>query len=73
MKESEAWKGIRSYWESVESVVGWKLGDGATVKFWLDKWLSHHECLKSYVVRELEANIEEDNVQMYRLNTSEWD
>ena len=38
-QKSKLWRGICKSWNTIKRGMGWALGDGKTVKFWLDNWL----------------------------------
>ncbi|OVA03853.1 hypothetical protein BVC80_1323g13 [Macleaya cordata] len=39
-KHSSLWSGLRSMIPSVELHARWLLGDGTTINFWRDRWLT---------------------------------
>ncbi|QHO24892.1 Putative ribonuclease H protein [Arachis hypogaea] len=45
---SNLWKGICSSWKDVQANTIWRLGDGAKVNFWKDKWVLNLGSLNQY-------------------------
>ena len=44
------WKGIKHVWVDMISNVGWSLGNGSKVQFWLDNWLGLSSPLISFLL-----------------------
>ena len=43
---SNIWKGIVRAWEGVENNLMWRVGDGLSVRFWVDNWIPHFQPLR---------------------------
>ncbi|KAE8689105.1 hypothetical protein F3Y22_tig00110943pilonHSYRG00004 [Hibiscus syriacus] len=53
---SNVWKGISQVWSGVRQSLVWNIGNGQSVEFWRDSWLSNVGPLNMFVANQLERD-----------------
>lgn len=48
-KQSTTWRGIKAIWNKFTSNLQWVVGNGQSIRFWVDKWVDGCLALKDYV------------------------
>ena len=56
-QKSRLWWGICKIWNTMVKGIGWALGDGKRVRFWLDNWLDLPRPLVDYVIKEIPEHV----------------
>ena len=49
-QKSTLWRGISKCWSTMKKGMGWALGDGKKIRFWLDNWLDLPGPLVDYAI-----------------------
>lgn len=70
---SNLWKGVCNSWAVVKSHICWVIGDGCTVRFWLDNWLVSFNNLSAFAVRVLSNNEQKHRVCDFTDRWGCWD
>lgn len=66
---SNMWRGICHAWPEVLNNIAWRVGDGALINYWKDKWVTDEGKLQDVVLRPL--SVTEENLRVANLVNSE--
>lgn len=70
---SNLWRGICLNWITIERGIGWRVGDGSTIKFWPDNWLGMNQMLDSFVSVNVPTNCVNWRVKGVLSENNQWD
>ncbi|KAF7845007.1 putative ribonuclease H protein At1g65750 family [Senna tora] len=69
---SHLWKDIVKCWPNVEKNIAWNLGDGNSIKFWLDSWVPGLSNLGSMAICDIPDHEKEASVSRYTTPNGDW-
>ena len=69
---SNLWQGICKTWNSVATNLIWRIGDGETIRFWVDNWVPTCGPLMNYTTQSLPENMMHRKVSSYVNQDGDW-
>ena len=70
---SNLWKGVCKVWSDMQQNLGWRIGDGRTVRFWLDSWVPRVRALSSFATKQISPGDLQDVVASFVNSEGNWD